>query len=93
MSKNIRAEVMALLNNYRDNQRKIELLRFELEHPSHVSANDMISSMTFVHGEVPGKICGHISDKTMYVALNYQEKADEANSGVIDEITVQLCEL
>lgn len=33
---------------------------------------------------------GHISDKTLYIALNYQDKVDKLNSSVVDEVAGQL---
>lgn len=39
--------VMTLLQNYRATKRKIEQLRYELEHPAKVSPDEMIEAMNF----------------------------------------------
>ena len=39
--------VMTLLQNYRATKRKIEQLRYELEHPARVSPDEMIEAMNF----------------------------------------------
>ena len=36
---------------------------------------------------------GHISDKTLYIALNYQSKVDKLNADTKEEIVVHLVEL
>jgi len=93
MSAKTKEQVLELLKNFTENQRKIALLRYEMEHPAHISTEDMINTLTFGHGDSLGNASGHVSNKTMYIALNYQEKADCANSDILDEIAVQLCEL
>lgn len=42
--------VMTLLQNYRATKRKIEQLRYELEHPVRVSPDEMIEAMNFARG-------------------------------------------
>ena len=93
MDETIRQQVMNLLTNYRDNQRKIALLRYELEHPAHITAEDMIESLAFRHGEGQGSAQGHISNKTMYIALNYRDKLENSNTETIDEIALRLTDL
>ena len=93
MDETIRQQVMDLLTNYRDNQRKIALLRYELEHPAHITAEDMIESLAFGHGEGQSASTGHISNKTLYIALNYQDKLAHTNTDSIDEIAVRLSQL
>ena len=53
----------------------------------------MIETMSFGHGDGTGKTPGHISNKTLYIALNYQECAERANSKAVDEIASKLFEL
>ena len=93
MDETIRQQVMDLLTNYRENQRKIALLRYGLEHPAHITAEDMIESLTFKHGEGEGSAQGHISNKTMYIALNYRDKLENSNTETIDEIALRLTDL
>ena len=42
-----RSMVMSILTQFRDNQRRIEMLRYELEHPATVTADDMIDALSF----------------------------------------------
>lgn len=49
--------------------------------------------MSFGHGNGSLRSPGYISDKTMYIALNYQEQAEHLNASTKDEIAAQLVEL
>ncbi len=91
--KDIRTAVMNLLSHFNENQRRIALLRYEMEHPAHVTGEEMIDTLSFGHMDTLGTSSGHISDKTLYIALNYQEKAERANAGILDEIAARLREL
>lgn len=93
MREAIKNMVLDLLNNYQENQRRIALLRYEMEHPAHVTAEEMIDALSFGHTNALGVSSGHISNKTLYIALNYQEKTERANAGILDEIAVRLNEL
>ncbi len=83
---------MRLLKNYRDTVRQIQLLRYEMEHCS-VSAEDVISEMAFARGEGSGHAPSQISNKTLYIALNYQEKAEKYRVETSEEIAARLWEL
>lgn len=49
--------------------------------------------MAFAHGDTEGRpSIGRISDKTLYIALYYQDKVDKLNSSVVDEVAGQLIE-
>ena len=93
MKDNIRVEVMALLTNYHEIQRRIALLHYEMEHPAHITADDMIDVLTYGRSENQGGSTGHISNKTLYIALNYRDRSDYANNDVCNEIAIQLNEL
>ena len=53
----------------------------------------MISALALSHGEGGAGTIGHISDKTLYIALNYQEQIQKASSAAKSEIATQLMEL
>lgn len=89
----VREQVMRILEEYPDIQRKVALLRYELAHPSLASADEMIESMTFAKHEGISQMKGHISNKTLYIALNYQEQMEQANMDVIDDVSEKLVEL
>jgi len=89
----VREQVMRILEEYPDIQRKIALLRYELAHPSLASADEMIESMAFAKHEGISQMKGHVSNKTLYIALNYQEQMEQANMDVIDDVSEKLIEL
>ena len=49
--------------------------------------------MTFSSGDSINMAKNHISNKTLYIALNYQQKADRINRETTDEIAAHLVEL
>lgn len=87
--------VVGLLESYQKREKQIELLHYELSHPAHVSANEMIGALALSHGDGNGNghLGGHASDRTLYIALNYQNRADHMNEGTSQEIVGQLIEL
>lgn len=85
-----KAYVISLLESYQKRSKQIELLHYELSHPSHVSHNEMIEALSLAHGEGGGGHGYHASDKTLYIALNYQDCVDYMNGESIDEISSQL---
>lgn len=50
MNHNAKDQVLSLLRNYRATKRKIEQLRYELEHPARVTPDEMIEAMNFAKG-------------------------------------------
>lgn len=93
MDMEIRTHVLQLLKDYPERNRKIALLRYELSHPAHVSLDEMIDTMTFTAGDNASMAKNHVSNKTLYIALNYQQNVDKINGEVIHEIATRLMEL
>lgn len=93
MNKQITNVVISLLEQYHDTKRKIAVLRYELEHPATVSPDEMIRAMSFAHGDGEGHAAGHISNKTLYIAMNYQTEAARLSGENMDEIMRQLIPL
>ena len=93
MNIEIRAHILQLLEGYPERERKIALLRYELEHPTQISLDEMIDSMTFPSGDSINMAKNHISNKTLYIALNYQQRADHINREATDESAAHLVEL
>lgn len=89
MVENIKNYVIRELESYPWLLRQIAVLRYEMEHPVHVSAEEMLDAMSYARGDCIRTAPGHVSDKTFYIAMNYQQKADAANN----EISVKLLEL
>lgn len=93
MNNEMRTRVINLLETCPERQRRISLLHYELEHPARLSDTEMIGAMALGHSEGSNHVKGHVSDKTLYIALNYQSRADKINADVKEEIVVQLVEL
>lgn len=49
--------------------------------------------MAFARGEHLRSTPGHISDKTLYIAMNYRQKANEVNAEISRETSTKLLEL
>ncbi len=86
-----REDVAALLKTYPKLQKKINLLEYERLHPNRVSQDEVISGLALAHPLEGGTgQPGHISDKTMQIALNFQDEADRLNYATILEIDQEL---
>ena len=79
-----------LLENYRSDTQTIAILQHALESVPRASANEVIESMNFAHGEGIGTVTGRISDKTAYIAFHYQQKTDSINTGSYGRYVSQL---
>lgn len=89
-----RKRVVETLKGYPKKQKQISVLRYELEHPSHVSEEELIESLSLAKSETGGgKSPGHISNKTMMIAMQYQDAAARMNSDVVAEIAQELSAL
>ena len=86
-----REDVIALLKTYPQLKKKINLLEYERQHPAQVSGQEVISGLALAHpiSEGPGA-AGHISNKTMQIALNFQEETDRLNYATVMEIDQEL---
>lgn len=85
--------VIQKLYEYPKIKQKIKLLRFELENHKPVSAEDMLETMCFAKGDGTGHNSGAVSNRTLYIAMNYQCAADAANSESSKEILNRLIPL
>lgn len=94
MNTDIKKQVVQLLETYSDRKRQIALLHYEMQHSARISPEEMIDGMALGHGDsVGGGSKGHISNKTLYIALNYQERTDRMNAEAANEIAQRLLEL
>lgn len=91
MNVETRMYVVDLLESYQKRSKQIELLHYELSHPARVSENEIIGALALAHGDGEGGCPGgHASDKTLYIALNYQARANHVNSDTVEEVVGQL---
>ena len=94
MNTDMKKQVTKLLETYPDRERQIALLHYEMQHSAHVSPEEVIDGMALGHGDsMGGSGKGRISNKTLYIALNYQERTDRMNAEAANEIAQHLLEL
>lgn len=93
MDINTKDYVIGLLESYTDRKRKIAVLHFELDHAAQTSKNEMLETMALGHGDGSGRMDDRISDKTLYIALNYQNRVDKLNADTKEEIVIELVKL
>ena len=55
--------------------------------------DEMIEALTFSRSEISGSSGGGISDKTLHIALNYEDRMNRLNDGALSEIAYQLYDL
>lgn len=93
MSTDKKEYVLNLLKDFRKCERKIAVLRYDLEHPAVVNQAEQIDAMNFGRGDGLGHMQGHISNKTLYIALNYEEQVERLNTETKAEIANELFSL
>lgn len=87
----VHKEVISILENYKETMCSIALLQYELDHPNYVTNDDVISCMNFAKNSGIGShTIGHISDKTMTIAMHYQDEASKQNLISVQMVLEQL---
>ena len=85
----IRKMIIGLLERYPEKKRKMEQLRYELDNPAQIGENELIESLSFpTSGE--SRASSHVSNKTMKIALHYQDTLRHMNFGTVTEIVQDL---
>ena len=90
MNAEMKNYVIKLLETYHDRERMIAVLRYDLEHPAKVNSSEQIEAMNYRRGDDIGNDKGHISNKTLYIALNYEEQAGRLNAEAAREVADEL---
>ena len=90
MSAEMKEYVLNLLDTYQERERKIAVLRYELAHPAMVSDTEQIEMMAYGRGDGSGCTKGRVSNKTLYIALNYEEQTERMNVEAASEIANEL---
>lgn len=93
MNTELKSYVICLLETYRSDARKRDLLRFELAHSRDITDTEVLETMALAKGDSVGPSGGYISDKTFYIAVNYQEKAERLNKEKATSISEELVPL
>ena len=91
MGKVMNNHAIELLESWPARKQKIDILRFELEHFTGI--RKYVATYVVISVEGSGRSGGHISDKTLYIALNYQSRTDTMNTDAKENIVVELVEL
>ena len=68
-------------------------MRYALDHAARVSPEEMINAMNFAHSEGIGTVIGHVSDKTAYIALHYQQEIATINKESNGKLAAQLWDM
>lgn len=92
MNTDIRNQVIEYLKSYPELVQKRDILRYELEHPTMVSDNEMLEAMSFLKGS-GGIPLGGVSNKTLYIAMNYHDAAERVNSEARNDLVKRLLPL
>jgi len=82
--------VLGLLKSYPDSKRRIEQLRYELEHSQIISEHELIEHMALGSHTVERINGGHVSDRTMAIALKYKDSLNEIERETIIDINREL---
>lgn len=90
MNAEMKNYVIKLLETYHDRERMIAVLRYDLGHPAKVNSSEQIEAMNYRRGDDIGNVKGHISNKTLYIALNYEEQAERLNAEAAREVADEL---
>lgn len=85
--------VKELLDTYREREWRISVLHHEMANPAEVSKTEQIEAMNFAHGDGLGHTKGRVSNKTLYIALNYEEQVERMNADVTQKIAEELFDL
>ena len=75
--------VEKIINEYPQMVRERERLKKQIESCEFLSADELISAMSFSHPEGERVQSSNISDKTARVAIEYQERLDRINTELI----------
>ena len=82
--KEMQDKIVKLLEGYTFREKKIALLRHEWYHPNQVTPEEMLEAMAYSRNTDGGApVCGHISDKTYHIALNYEDGTGPISSGLL----------
>ena len=86
-----REDIENLLKNYRGWKKKITLLEFERNNPSRATELEVLGGLALARPLIEGAgLSGHISDKTMQIALSFRDKTERMNCGTLLDIDQEL---
>ena len=93
MSAGSRDKVIHLLESFHERAQKIALLQYELINFQQASPGEVISGMGLGHSCEMTPCSGYVSNKTLFIALNYQERVEQINAESLNSILAELGEV
>ncbi len=93
MSVESRNKVISLLESFHEREQKIALLQYELMNFPQASSGEVIDGMGLGHGCELAPHSGFVSNKTLFIALNYQDRVEQINSETLNDILNELTEV
>lgn len=86
-----REEIETLLKKYQGWKKKITLLEYERSNPSKASELEVLGGLALARPLIEGPgLPGHISDKTMQIALSFRDKTERMNCDTLIDIDQEL---
>lgn len=93
MSAESRNKVISLLESFHEREQKIALLQYELMNYPQASSSEVIDGMGLGHSCELTPHSGFVSNKTLFIALNYQDRVEQINSEILNDILDELTEV
>lgn len=93
MSAGSRDKVIHLLESFHEREQKIALLQYELINFQRASPGEVIDGMGLGHSCEMASRSGYVSNKTLFIALNYQERVEQINAESLNSILAELGEI
>lgn len=93
MSAESRDQVIHLLETYHEREQKIALLKYELLNFPQASPSEVMDGMSLGHNCELSPHTGYVSNKTLFIALNYQERTEQINAETLSDILGELNEV
>lgn len=93
MSAESKSKVISLLESFQEREQKISLLKYELINFPRASPGEVIDGMGLGHSCELSPHSGYISNKTLFIALNYQDRAEQINGETLNDILDELGEV
>lgn len=93
MSAESRDQVIHLLETYHEREQKIALLKYELLNFPQASPGEVMDGMSLGHNCELSPHTGYVSNKTLFIALNYQERTEQINAETLNDILDELDEV
>lgn len=93
MSAESRAKAIRLLESFHEREQKIALLKYELMNFPQASPGEVMDGMSLGHSCELAPRSGYVSNKTLFIALNYQDRAEQINAETLNDILDELGEV